>query len=157
MATEFDYLVASLWRSLGLLAPAPGATAHLTVDGRTVSLAPTATGRGVLVSIDLGRLSEDPLVEAEQVRRLLRSAAGFALGNPAALRLRPGGSDKEPMASVEALAPCRAGEADALRRAIEDALALADAHRPIVSAASGPLSAQARPAGLSDDHLIFRL
>jgi hypothetical protein len=128
MSAKFREVIERLWSSLGLSNPEFSRTgsAVLSVDGSSLELAPADDGRHITVSAIAGPLSGNPVVMADQVRRLLAANVGYFTVNRACACLD--NSSDRPTVVVRARSPCDPGKLDQLAGIINDVSELADAH-----------------------------
>lgn len=158
---RFEAAIRALWASLGLARPVMVGSANgttLTIDGRILKLVPSPDEKHIVITSELGTLASDPVVEADQLRRLMRDGFSLVLTKRAALRLQPGERGAPATVVVEALAPCAAGEIAAMTGRIEDVLFLAEVHAATLDVAHRGGSRMPSLVGPDlEGSLIFRL
>lgn len=120
--------IGALWHRLGLGSPTGDAVEVLDVDGVSLRLRGSDTGRSVIVEADGGFLPLDPPERARAIRRLLAVNLGMLTTNVAGVSLADAGADRT-VVRVTGVWPLGAGELDGLMAVIDDVIDRAEFHR----------------------------
>lgn len=136
MRQDADAWIAELWARLRLGARSGEPVDVLDVDGLSVRIAGSDSGRAVVVEADGGFLPQDPPQRAAAVRRLLALSLALMTGNVAGVSLADAGADRT-VVRVTGIWPLGAGGLDGLVAVIDDVVWRAEMHRRELAPSGG--------------------
>jgi hypothetical protein len=155
MADDFRKVISDLFTKLNLGKPSFGdrEAIVLTIDRREITLRESDDGRHLVVSGKAGRLSSDPRLRGEQIRRLLKVNLGMLQTSQSGVALVS--TEEEAFVEVQAVYPYAMGRIDQLMSQIETVLDRLERHASELSGSAAP----SRPKVVEtvpDDAFIFR-
>ena len=157
MRQDASAWIDDLWRRLGLGSRSGEAVDVIDVDGLSVRLSASDSGRAVVVEADGGFLPQDPPQRAGAVKRLLAVNLALLTGNLAGVWLADAGAGRT-VVRVTGAWPLGAGGLDGLIAVIDDVVYRAEMHRRELAAPgnAGRPRAVAAPVEDFDPRFIIR-
>lgn len=138
MAKDFKSAILELWELFGLEPPrfGPRDEMSLSAEGASLRLADSEDGRHMLVAADAGRLSEDPMRRADQIRAVLQNNLAYLSSRRVCVCLA---ADRgaPPLIEAQAIHDYRSGPG-ALSALIKDVLFLQERYGAELQDLSGP-------------------